>query len=61
MIRKSYDNVTCVIVAIKDLINYKNREKKEEYYIHHNEIKELFKKISNKKSNHEINENKEKH
>ena len=61
MIRKSYDNVTCVIVAFKDLINYKNREKKEEYYIHHNEIKELFKKISNKKSNHEINENKEKH
>ena len=60
MIRKSYDNVTCVIVAFKDLINYKNRVKKEEYYIHHNEIKELFKKINNKKSNHEINENKEK-
>ena len=61
MIRKSYDNVTCLIVAFKDLINYKNKVKKEEeYFVNNNEIKGLFRKINNKKPRLEINENKEK-
>ena len=49
MIRKSYDNVTCLIVSFKEMDDLRNKPKKEKYKIHHNEIKELFSKINNKK------------
>ena len=52
MIRKSYDNVTCLIVALKDIKN-------EKVSVHKNEIKALFSKINNKKINLKLNENQE--
>ena len=51
MIRKSYDNVTCLIVSFKEMNDLRNKPRKEKYKIHHNEIKELFCKINNKKLN----------
>ena len=60
MIRKSYDNVTCLIVAFKEMNEFRSKSRKEKYQIHHKEIQALFNKISNKKINSKYNENQEK-
>ena len=60
MIRKSFDNITCLIIAFKEMKDLRNKEKKEKYKIHHKEIKELFSKINNKKLNIKLKDNQEK-
>ena len=53
MIRKSFDNVTCLIIAFKDLLNTKN------YLSNCNSI-QYIKKIENKNKNLEIDSTKPK-
>ena len=67
MVRKSYDNVTCLIVAFKDINNhdYNNDIKKENNFIvnnvnNHKQNISIFNKDNNNKSMFKINRNKDK-
>lgn len=62
MIRKSYDNVTCLIVAFKNINNYENDLKKETNIIlnNHKENNSLFNNVNNNKGIIKLNKNMEK-
>ena len=62
MVRKSYDNVTCLIVAFKNFNNYENDLKKETNIIlnNHKENNSLFNNVNNNKGIIKLNKNIEK-
>lgn len=63
MIRKSYDNVTCLIVAFKDMDKLRNNdseEKRKNSMDSNNGKTNFFNKINIQKSNYKLNKNQDK-